>query len=73
MAIAKTLSLRRLKSPSILPGFGVTLGFTLAYLDARRRAAARNVRALAQARELVNVMLFDLRGKLEAIVRRFGR
>lgn len=44
-------------------------GFTLAYLDARRRAAARNVRALAQARELVNVMLFDLRGKLEAIDR----
>lgn len=32
MVIAKTLSLRQLKSPSILPGFGVTLGFTLAYL-----------------------------------------
>lgn len=32
MAIAHSLNLRQLKSPSILPGFGVTLGFTLAYL-----------------------------------------
>jgi sulfate transport system permease protein len=32
MALAQTLTLRRLKSPSIIPGFGVTLGFTLLYL-----------------------------------------
>jgi sulfate transport system permease protein len=32
MAFAQNLNLRRLKSPSIIPGFGVTLGFTLAYL-----------------------------------------
>lgn len=32
MAFAQTLNLRRFKSPSIIPGFGVTLGFTLAYL-----------------------------------------
>ncbi len=32
MAFAKTLNLWRFKSPSIIPGFGVTLGFTLAYL-----------------------------------------
>ena len=44
-------------------------GFTVAYLDQSRRAAARNVRSLAQARELVNVMLFDLRAKLEVIGR----
>lgn len=32
MAISHALSLRRLKTPSIIPGFGVTMGFTLAYL-----------------------------------------
>jgi len=32
MAFAQKLNLRQLKSPSIIPGFGVTLGFTLAYL-----------------------------------------
>jgi len=32
MPLAQTLSLRRLKTPSIIPGFGVTMGFTLAYL-----------------------------------------
>jgi sulfate transport system permease protein len=32
MAFAKTLNLWRFKSPSIIPGFGITLGFTLAYL-----------------------------------------
>ncbi len=32
MAFAQNLNLRRLKSPSIIPGFGITLGFTLAYL-----------------------------------------
>lgn len=32
MAFAQNLNLKRLKSPSIIPGFGVTLGFTLAYL-----------------------------------------
>lgn len=33
MALAQTLTLRKLKSPSIIPGFGVTLGFTLLYLS----------------------------------------
>ena len=47
----------------------LSVAFVLAHLETRRRTAARNVRALAQARELVNVMLFDLRGKLEAIER----
>lgn len=32
MAFAQNLNLKRIKSPSIIPGFGVTLGFTLAYL-----------------------------------------
>jgi sulfate/thiosulfate transport system permease protein len=32
MALTQNLTLRRLKSPSIIPGFGVTLGFTLLYL-----------------------------------------
>ena len=32
MTSAYNLNFRRLKSPSIIPGFGVTLGFTLAYL-----------------------------------------
>lgn len=32
MALTQNLILRRLKSPSIIPGFGVTLGFTLLYL-----------------------------------------
>ncbi len=32
MAFAQKLNLRQLKSPSIIPGFGITLGFTLAYL-----------------------------------------
>jgi sulfate/thiosulfate transport system permease protein len=32
MALTKSLNLRKLKSPSIIPGFGVTIGFTLLYL-----------------------------------------
>ena len=32
MAFSNTLKLRRFKSPSIIPGFGITLGFTLLYL-----------------------------------------
>ncbi len=32
MAFAQTFNFRQFKSPSIIPGFGVTLGFTLAYL-----------------------------------------
>ncbi len=32
MALSNTLNLRRFKSPSIIPGFGITLGFTLLYL-----------------------------------------
>lgn len=32
MTFAYNFNFRRLKSPSIIPGFGVTMGFTLAYL-----------------------------------------
>ena len=45
------------------------VSFVVIHLEQRRRAAERNARALDQARELVNVMLFDLHGKLEAIGR----
>ncbi len=47
----------------------LTSAFSIVFLEQRRRAAARNVRALEQARELVNAMLFDLHGKLDAIDR----
>ena len=47
--------------------FVLFVTFAALHFDQRRRAAERNARALAQAREVVNVMLFDLHGKLAAV------
>jgi tetratricopeptide (TPR) repeat protein len=41
--------------------------FAVAYIQERRRAAERNARALHQAKELINTIVFDLHERLEPL------